>query len=88
MEILKIEHLSKIYGTGESAVKALDDISFSVQKANSSRLSARPDRENRPFYICWEASIDRQTARFSLKIRTSMHWTKRVWPSSGGDKSD
>lgn len=31
MEILKIEHLSKIYGTGESAVKALDDISFSVQ---------------------------------------------------------
>lgn len=32
MEILRIEHLSKIYGTGESAVKALDDISFSVQK--------------------------------------------------------
>ncbi|RAR43490.1 ABC transporter ATP-binding protein [Paenibacillus sp. MDMC362] len=32
MEILKIEHLSKIYGIGESAVKALDDISFSVQK--------------------------------------------------------
>ncbi|PPA84190.1 peptide ABC transporter ATP-binding protein [Brevibacillus laterosporus] len=32
MEILKIEHLSKKYGTGESAVKALDDVSFSVQK--------------------------------------------------------
>ncbi|AIG26609.1 MULTISPECIES: ABC transporter ATP-binding protein [Brevibacillus] len=32
MEILKIEHLSKEYGTGESAVKALDDVSFSVQK--------------------------------------------------------
>lgn len=32
MEILKIEHLSKIYGTEESAVKALDDVSFSVQK--------------------------------------------------------
>lgn len=32
MEILKIEHLSKIYGTGESAVKALDAVSFSVQK--------------------------------------------------------
>ena len=32
MEILKIEHLSKIYGTGESAVKALDDVSFSVLK--------------------------------------------------------
>ncbi|OPA79079.1 peptide ABC transporter ATP-binding protein [Paenibacillus selenitireducens] len=32
MDILKIEHLSKIYGKGESAVKALDDVSFSVQK--------------------------------------------------------
>ncbi|QIC04881.1 ABC transporter ATP-binding protein [Brevibacillus sp. 7WMA2] len=32
MEILKIEHLSKEYGTGESAVKALDDVSFSIQK--------------------------------------------------------
>ena len=32
MEILKIEHLSKVYGKGETAVKALDDISFSVKK--------------------------------------------------------
>ncbi len=32
MEILKIEHLSKMYGKGETAVKALDDISFSVKK--------------------------------------------------------
>lgn len=32
MEILKVEHLSKIYGKGETAVKALDDISFSVKR--------------------------------------------------------
>lgn len=32
MKILEIEHLSKIYGSGENAVKALDDVSFSVQK--------------------------------------------------------
>lgn len=32
MEILKIEHLTKIYGTGESTVRAVDDISFSVEK--------------------------------------------------------
>lgn len=32
MEILKIDHLSKIYGKGESAVKALDNVSFSVRK--------------------------------------------------------
>jgi putative ABC transport system ATP-binding protein len=32
MEILEIEHLSKIYGTGETAVKALDDVSFRVNR--------------------------------------------------------
>ncbi|MBM7553314.1 ABC transporter ATP-binding protein [Thalassobacillus pellis] len=32
MEILKIENLSKVYGKGETAVKALDDVSFSVDK--------------------------------------------------------
>lgn len=32
MEILKVEHLSKTYGKGETLVKALDDVSFSVDK--------------------------------------------------------
>ncbi len=32
MEILRVENLSKIYGKGETAVKAIDDISFSVEK--------------------------------------------------------
>ncbi|MCJ7841562.1 ABC transporter ATP-binding protein [Lederbergia sp. NSJ-179] len=32
MEILKIVHLSKVYGKGETAVKALDDVSFSINK--------------------------------------------------------
>jgi putative ABC transport system ATP-binding protein len=32
MEILRVEHLSKTYGTGETAVKALDDVSFSINK--------------------------------------------------------
>lgn len=32
MEILRVENLSKIYGKGETAVKALDDVTFSVNK--------------------------------------------------------
>ena len=32
MEILKIEHLQKTYGSGENAVHAVDDVSFSVEK--------------------------------------------------------
>ena len=32
MEILRVEHLSKIYGSGDTAVHALDDVSFTVEK--------------------------------------------------------
>lgn len=32
MEILRVEHLSKIYGAGDNAVRALDDVSFTVEK--------------------------------------------------------
>ena len=31
MELLRVEHLCKTYGTGENQVKALDDVSFSVK---------------------------------------------------------
>ena len=32
MEIMRIEHLSKVYGQGENQVRAVDDVSFSVEK--------------------------------------------------------
>lgn len=32
MEILKVEHLCKEYGKGDTLVRALDDVSFSVEK--------------------------------------------------------
>lgn len=32
MDILQVNNLSKTYGTGETAVKALDNVSFSVKK--------------------------------------------------------
>jgi putative ABC transport system ATP-binding protein len=32
MEILKIENLTKVYGSGENEVRALDGVSFSVEK--------------------------------------------------------
>ena len=32
MEILRVENLNKIYGSGEASVKALDNVSFSVNK--------------------------------------------------------
>ncbi len=32
MEILRVENLVKEYGEGETKVRALDDVSFSVEK--------------------------------------------------------
>ena len=32
MELMRIEHLTKVYGSGENAVRAVDDVSFSVEK--------------------------------------------------------
>ncbi len=34
MEILRVEHLTKIYGSGETAVRALDDVSFTVERGD------------------------------------------------------
>ena len=34
MEILKVENLSKVYGKGETKIKAVDDISFTVEKGD------------------------------------------------------
>ncbi len=34
MEILKVENLSKIYGKGDTKIKAVDNISFSVEKGD------------------------------------------------------
>ena len=31
MNILSIEHLTRVYGTGDTAVRALDDVSFTVE---------------------------------------------------------
>lgn len=32
MEILRVENLSKIYGKGENEARAVDNVSFSVEK--------------------------------------------------------
>ena len=34
MEILKVENLTKVYGKGENEVRALDNVSFSVEKGD------------------------------------------------------
>ena len=39
MEVLRVEHLTKIYGKGENEVKALDNVSFTVEQGEFVSIS-------------------------------------------------
>ena len=41
MEILRVEHLSRIYGKGETEVRALGDVSFTMEKGEMTAVMGR-----------------------------------------------
>ena len=45
MNLLEVKNICKIYGSGETAVKALKNINFSAQKVSMQRLSGKAVRE-------------------------------------------
>ena len=49
MDILTIDHLTKVYGSGPTALKALDDVSFSVAAGEFVASSARRAPASRRF---------------------------------------
>ena len=46
MELLKIENLCKIYGSGKNQVTALDHVSLTIEKGNLLQLSELPAPAN------------------------------------------
>ena len=90
MEVLKADHLSKIYGSGENEVRALDDVSFYIQQGEFVAVlnqllvrSDRPDQANRRFFTFWEVWIDPHPGRYIWTERISMGRTKSSLPYSG-----
>ena len=51
MEILRVENLNKIYGKGENQVKAVDNVSFSVQKGEFVAIIGQVEAESLHCYI-------------------------------------
>lgn len=61
MELIKVEHLTKIYGKGENAVRAVDDISFTVEKGEFVAIIG-PSGSGKSTLLHILGGVDRPTA--------------------------
>lgn len=87
MEIMKIEHLSKVYGKGNSQVRAVDDISFSIEKGEFVAIIG-PSGSGKSTLLHILGGVDRPTeGKVWLNARTFMRRMRISWPSSAAAMS-
>ncbi len=75
MEILRCEHLSKEYGQGNTKIKALDDVSFSVEKGEFVSIVG-PSGSGKSTLLHILGGVDKPTAGKVFVEGTDMHALK------------
>ena len=65
MEILRVEQLSKIYGTGENQVVALDSVSFSVQRGEFVAITG-PSGSGKSTFLHILSSLENATSGYVI----------------------
>ena len=75
MEILRCEHLCKQYGTGNACVKALDDVSFSVEKGEFVSIIG-PSGSGKSTLLHILGGVDRPTSGKVFVNGTELHSLK------------
>ena len=72
MEILRCENICKIYGEGESCVKALDNISFSVEKGEFVSIVG-PSGSGKSTLLHILGGVDKPTSGTVMMNNTDIH---------------
>ena len=75
MEVLKAEHLTKVYGSGENEVRALDDVSFYIQRGEFVAIIG-PSGSGKSTLLHILGGVDRPTSGKVFVNGTDLHSLK------------